>query len=125
MTEIGLGIATLLLFAIHMTAGEKQCARPMLAADYDATARWTMYVCWHAVSAQLLLGGAALIWAGLGAPGTVGPALVGAISTLHLVYAVLFLGLAKLSKIERGWLQLGQWMAFLPLGVVGWWVVLT
>ena len=120
MIEVGLGAVTLFLFVVHVTAGEKQCARPMMAAGYDATARWTMYVCWHAISAHLLLGGGALIWAGAFGTPVVGDVLVAVISTLHLVYAALFIAFALRSRIERGWLALGQWMAFLPLGVVGW-----
>ncbi|MEM9190734.1 MAG: hypothetical protein AAGF12_16230 [Myxococcota bacterium] len=117
MTAVILGGLTLLLFVIHVTAGERGVAKPMLAADFSPTARWTMYVCWHAVSAQLFLGGVALIWAGL-VPGEGATLVVRAVSTLALAYAVLFLIIA--TRLERGWLKLGQWMAFLPLGVVGW-----
>jgi len=124
MTEMVLGGFTLLLFAVHVTGGERDVARPMLAADYDATARWTMYVCWHAISAHLLLGGVTLVWAGLTDHAAAG-VLVAAISTLHLVYAALFLLFAARSRLERGWLKLGQWIAFLPLGVVGWWAALS
>ncbi|MGF1465520.1 MAG: hypothetical protein ACFCGT_05245 [Sandaracinaceae bacterium] len=123
--EILLGALTLALFLIHVTAGERGCARPMLAADYDAVARWTMYACWHAVSAQLLLGGGALLWAGVADAPLVGRVLVAAVSSVHLVYAGLFGALILRSRLERGWLKLGQWMAFLPLGVVGWWSVLS
>ena len=125
MTEMALGVFTLVLFVVHVTAGEKECARPMLAADYDATARWTMYVCWHAISAHLLLGGGALLWAGATDSAVVGPVLVAVISTLRLVYAALFLVLAFVSRIERGWLKLPQWMGFLPLGLIGWWAALS
>jgi len=124
MIEVLLGSFTLILFLVHVTAGERDCARPLLAASYDATARWTMYVCWHAVSAQLLAGGAALLWAGLAEGGAIGSTLVAVVSTMHLVYAGLFLVLSLRSGIERGWLKLGQWIAFLPLGVGGWWAVL-
>ena len=124
MTEIVLGAITILLFGVHVTGGEREVARPMLAADYDATARWTMYVCWHAISAHLLIGGITLVWAGLN-EGVAADVLVAAISTLHLVYAALFLLFAARSRIERGWLKLGQWIAFLPLGVIGWWAVIA
>lgn len=139
---LGLGAATLGTAALHVFAGGKSCAQPMLVADFDRVARQTLHVCWHIVTLHLVLGGAALVWAGLSdSPAAV--AVVRTISTAHLLYGVLFLAVAARSAVASpgdrpgapseqpmgramGWarlrpfVDLGQWIIFLPLGALGW-----
>ena len=113
-----------LLFGIHITAGERQVARPMLASPFDPVARWTMYVCWHAVSLQLLLATVAAAWIGMQPATTVGAAVLMLIGALYLGYAILFVVLGRRSRIEGAWLKLGQWIAFAPAGAVALWAAL-
>ncbi len=114
-----LGSFTLVLVAVHVVGGGRECLRPMLGARFNPVARATMHVVWHAITVQLLLSGALMVAVSLGAWPDAGPVLVGAVSVLHLAYAGLFLAVAAASKLPRAWLALGQWMAFLPLGVLG------
>ncbi|MBA3461724.1 MAG: hypothetical protein H0T46_17300 [Deltaproteobacteria bacterium] len=114
-----LGAASLFLAVVHVLGGGRAVARPMLAADFDVVARDTMHVVWHGVSAQLALAGLGLIATGL-APSASTEPLVRAVATLYLAYAGLFLWIAIASRRRRALVELGQWMAFLPLGVAGW-----
>jgi len=114
-----LGTASLLLAGLHVIGGGRSVARPMLAASFDAVARDTMHVVWHGVSAQLALAGIGLVATGL-APTAGTETLVRAVATLYLAYAVLFLWIGLASRRRRALVELGQWMAFLPLGVAGW-----
>lgn len=114
-----LGVASLALMVVHVVGGGRDVARPMRAAKFDVVARDTMYVVWHAVSAQLGLAGVALVIVGL-APSAATEPLVRAVATLYLVYAALFVAVARASRRRRALIELGQWMAFLPLGVAGW-----
>ncbi len=119
VTALVLGTASLWLTVVHVIGGGRAVARPMLAAHFDAVARDTMHVVWHGVSAQLGLAGLALVATGL-APSAGTDTLVRAVATLYLAYAGLFVAVALASKRPRALIQLGQWIAFLPLGVAGW-----
>lgn len=114
-----IGICSLALAGLHLIAGGRQVARPMLAASFDVVARDTMHACWHLVSAQLVLAGACLTASGV-APTAATDPLVRAVATLYLAYAAVFLWIAIASRRRRAVLQLGQWIAFLPLGFAGW-----
>jgi hypothetical protein len=114
-----LGAGSVVLTVLHIVGGGRAVARPMLAAEFDLVARDTMHVVWHGVSAQLALAGVALVATGL-APGAATEPLVRAVATLYLAYAGLFLWIALASRRRGALVQLGQWMAFLPLGVAGW-----
>ncbi|MEM9456705.1 MAG: hypothetical protein AAGF11_21185 [Myxococcota bacterium] len=118
-----LGSFTLLLAVVHVVGGGRGVLRPMLGARFDPTARATMHVVWHAITAHLVLAGAVMVGVSLGAWPEGGALLVGAVSVLHLVFAGLFLTVAATSSLPRAWLALGQWMAFLPLGLLGLWAV--
>ncbi len=114
-----LGVGSLLLAVVHAVGGGRAVAQPMLAASFDVVARDTMHVVWHGVTAQLALAGIGLVAAGL-APTAATDALVRAVATLYLAYAAIFVAVALRSRRRRALLELGQWIAFLPLGVAGW-----
>jgi hypothetical protein len=114
-----IGIASLGLAAVHVVAGGRQVARPMRGAAFGVVARDTMYACWHIVTAQLVLSGLYLTAAAF-APTTATDTGVRAVATSYLAYAAVFLWIAAASRRRGALLQLGQWIAFLPLGAVGW-----
>lgn len=114
-----IGIASLVLAGIHVVVGGRQVARPMLGSSFDVVARDTMHVCWHIISAQLALSGVYLTVVAF-APTAATDTMVRAIATLYLAYAVVFLWIAIASRRRGALLQLGQWIAFLPLGIAGW-----
>jgi hypothetical protein len=114
-----LGFASLAAAGVHVVVGGRQVARPMRRASFEVVARDTMYVCWHLVSAQLALAGAYLVVLGL-APTAGTATMVRGVATLYLAYAGVFLCVAIASRRRGALLQLGQWIAFLPLGIAGW-----
>lgn len=116
----GLGLATLAVAVLHLVGGGRAVARPMLAANFDPVARETMYVCWHIVTLHLFAGGFALLGAAYVGATDGARVVVQVVSTLDLAYAALFVGVALRARVPRGLVQLGQWMLFLPLGVLGW-----
>ena len=120
---VALGIASLGLAAVHVFAGGKQCARPLLAADIERIAKLTLYACWHYVSLHLLVGGLALLWIGLD-PTPLGCGVAAALAVSWLAIAAVFLALIPKAKVRGAWFQLGQWMAFVPMGGLGLWAAL-
>ena len=118
VTLIVCGVATLGLVPVHVFGGGRDCLAPMREAQFDAVARETLHVCWHAVTAMLALGGGTLLWAGaVGGAAGMGAALL--VSALHLCFAALFIAIGRASGIDGAWFKLGQWIAVLPLGVAG------
>lgn len=115
---IALGVVSLALAVVHVIGGGKECARPLLDADLDRIAKLTLYACWHYVSLHLLLGGVALVWIGV-APTPVGLAIAAVISATWLAFAAVFLVIVPQAGVRGAWFRLGQWMAFLPMGVAG------
>ena len=115
---IALGVVSLALALVHVLGGGKECARPLLGAELDRIAKLTLYACWHYVSLHLALGGAALVWIGL-SPTPVGRAVAAVIAATWLGFAAVFLAIIPRAGVEGAWFRLGQWMAFLPMGLVG------
>jgi len=120
---VALGAFTLFIFGVHVVMGGREVATPMLTANFDLTARRVMWVCWHAVSAELLLGGTVLLVAGLVTASETSIALVRAVATIHLAYMALFLAVIAISRkdLKRAWLRMPQWMLFAVTGVGAWW----
>lgn len=121
-----LGLLTFLTFFVHVISGGKEIAKPMLKADFDPTARSVMWVCWHAISAELLLGAAVLLSAGILATSETTTALVRAVATIHLIEAGIFLTIIAIvaKRIPRAWLKMPQWIFFAPSGALAWWATL-
>jgi hypothetical protein len=115
------GIGTLVTAAIHILEGGRAVLAPMKRAPFDRVANRTMEVCWHVISANLVLSGIALpliatVWES---------AAVGHFIAAHFIsYAVLFIAVAKVSGITGAWLKLPQGTLFIPLAVLTWWGVL-
>jgi len=115
------GVGTLVTATIHIWGGGKAVLAPMKRAPFDPVANRTMEVCWHVISANLVLSGIALlliatVWES---------AAVGHFIAAHFIsYAVLFIGIAKVSQIPGAWFKLPQWTLFIPLAGLTWWGVL-
>jgi len=112
------GALSVALTFVHLVAGGRQCARPMLDAEFDQVAKLTLYVCWHYVTVHLLLGGALLLWAGVEENASLRAAAL-VVSASFLAMAAVFLTVAAKSRRSSAWYDLGQWMIFLPMGVAG------
>ncbi len=116
---IVLGVLSILLTGVHAFGGGKEVLEPVMALSGPAPVpRETMRVCWHGITVVLLVSGVGFLWAASNAEQGVGAARL--LSTINLGFAGLFLWTAWRSRIPGGWLKLGQWIAFLPMGVAGW-----
>lgn len=114
------GVFCSFLCLVHVVGGGRDCARPMLDASFDPVAKATVYACWHGVSMYLLASGLLLVWVGLD-PSAATRLAAQAIGLSYLCIAALFGVLASTWAIAGGWYKLGQWMAFLPMGIVVLW----
>ena len=106
-------VAAFSTFLIHVVAGGRLIARPLLAArDLPRVPRLTVYYCWHMVSLLLLGMAAALAWAAL----RPNPALVVLTGLLAGAFAALSLGLIAAYRV-RPW-QMPQWALFLLIAAL-------
>lgn len=119
LTLIVVGVASILLTALHVFGGGKACARPMLDAPFDRVAKLTLYVCWHYISVHLFAGGIVLVWVGAAPSSAVGLALAALVSSTYLAFAVLFVTIAAGSKEPGAWHKFGQWIPFSAMGIAG------
>lgn len=115
-----MGILTTVGLFAHIFGGGKEIAGPMLRADFDLVARRVLWVCWHAITAELLLGAAVLLYAGSVAPTATTQALVGAVAVVHLIEATLFVAVGVHSRkdMDRPFLKMPQWILFGVTGTV-------
>jgi len=113
------GVLAAVTAVIHVVAGGKDVARPLLKSSMDDVVKLTLYACWHIVSVSLVLSSLALLASGVGLVNA--PSLVAFVSTLWLLFGVVFvvvtLGVAR----PRGLLRLPQWILLLPVGFLGLW----
>ena len=113
------GVLAAVTAVIHVVAGGKDVARPLLQSSMDDVVKLTLYACWHIVSVSLVLSSLALLASGVGLVNA--PSLVAFVSTLWLLFGVVFvvvtLGVAR----PRGLLRLPQWILLLPVGFLGLW----
>ena len=115
---IALGLLSFGLALVHVLAGGKECARPLLDADLGRIPKLTLYACWHYVSLHLALGGVALVWIGA-RPVLMGNAIAAVVASTWLGFAAVFLAIIPRARVRGAWFRLGQWMAFLPMGIAG------
>lgn len=108
------GLGALGLDLVHLTLGEREAHRPALASAWPAPAKALYSVLWHAATAAMGFGGAALIAAAFLPDQAL--ALTALPVALFLAFAGLFLA--------YGWRRLGsirvlpQWIAFLAISVL-------
>jgi hypothetical protein len=116
---IASGVLAAIAAVIHIAAGGSEVARPLLESSVDQVVKLTMYACWHLVSVALVLSALALLASGSALVDS--PLMVAYISTLWLLFGLVFLvvtlGMAK----PRGLFRLPQWVLLVPVGVLGWW----
>lgn len=115
------GIAANLLNLVHIFLGGREIHRPMVASHWPEPAKAIWSVCWHAVTAVMAFGGAALIAAAFL------PDFALALSilpiALFLTAAGLFVlyGLTRLGtlRILPHWLAFGAISALALVGLAG------
>ncbi len=112
---------TLVTFAAHVFAGGSECVDAMYDSSFDSYPRETVYACWHLTSLHLGLSAAVLLLAGLFPGSEAWLTLARAVAVLFVLYALVFLQVARSSGLPQAFLKLAQWIVFLPLGLlIGW-----
>lgn len=112
------GLLALFTAAVHVVAGGRGIAAPLLASTLAEVPRVTLYGVWHLVSLVLALSGAALLLAAR--PRALAPArwMVAFIGALWLGFGLVLLGIAALQPGGGWWLKLPQWLLLMPVGAL-------
>lgn len=116
-------VAFVVLLA-HVFSGGRECVDAMYASSFDSYPRETVYACWHIVSLHLALGVIVLLLAGLLPSSAAAWTLARAVGVLYVLYALVFLQVARSSGLPGGLRALPQWAVLLPLGLYVCWATL-
>jgi hypothetical protein len=107
------GVATL-WFSVHLFAGGREVARPLLAAsDLAPVARDTQYLCWHFTSLAIACMAGFFAWAA--ASGETAFAVAGTI----LAAGFVLVGVSLVIGIQGRHIDLPQGWLFLPVAALG------
>ncbi len=109
------GLFSLFACGLHIFAGGKIAARPLLdARDMSRTAKYTNYYCWHIVTIVLAAMGGMYVWAAYYADGL-------DLAIVATIFAVLYMfwsfGIVVLSKGKL--FEFPQWALFAPIAALG------
>ncbi len=109
------GVAAVLLDLVHIFPGGREIHRPMVTSAFPDPIKAIWSVVWHAVTAVLAIGGAALIVAAFLPDEALALSVVPI--ALFLSFAGLFMiyGLKRLRSLR----VLPHWLAFLGISVLG------
>ncbi len=107
----GLSALTLL---VHVIAGGRSVARPVLESELSAEPKYASYYCWHMVS--IVIAFMALAFA-LPALSLASIDLAWAATLLAFLFAVWSLALTVWKR--QRFITLPQWLLFLPIAVAG------
>lgn len=105
---------------IHVWAGGKDIADPLLASQLAEEPRLTLYAVWH--MASVLLGFSALTLGRAAMPGrgVTAASAVRFIAVLWIASGLVFLSVAATQPGEGLLLKLPQWTLLIPVGVLAW-----
>ncbi len=112
------GLLALLTSAIHVFAGGNDVAKPLLDTPLTNDARYALYACWHFVSVFFVTSALGFLGAGLGVMQGE-PGWVVFVSSLWLLFGLVFVGISARVNGVGGIFRLPQWVLLLPVGVLG------
>lgn len=104
--------------ALHIFGGQITLIRPFLQTDLAKDIKGCLLVCWHMVSAFLLLTSCLYLYAGLNQHPDL-ELLLNALSGFYILFAVLFIVIGWTFFSHRTLYKLPQWLLLLPIGVLG------
>jgi hypothetical protein len=112
------GLLALFTAAVHVVAGGRGIASPLLASTLAEVPRITLYGVWHLVSLVLALSGAALLLAARPRALPSARWMVAFIGALWLGFGLVLLAIAALQPGDGWWLKLPQWLLLMPVGAL-------
>ena len=116
------GAVGLFTTALHIFGGQITLIRPLLQSTLASDVKACLLVCWHTVSAYLLLTSGLYLFAGLNPPAEPTQdiaVLLNAISSFYLLFTALFIVIGWTFFGYRTLYKLPQWTLLLPIGVLG------
>lgn len=116
------GAIGLLTTAIHIFGGQITLIRPFLQTDLAHDIKGCLLVCWHVISAYLLLTSCLYVYAGFNPQPDqlLGLELfLNALSSFYILFAVLFIVIGWIFFNAQVFYKLPQWVLLLPIGVLG------
>ncbi len=122
MNKLLLSAAVLAAFvtAVHVIAGGKDVASPLLASSISEEPRLTLYAVWHMVSVLLGISAAALVRAAMPKHQAGMASAVRLLALLWGASGLVFLVVAATQAGEGLFLKLPQWVLLLPVSVLAW-----
>lgn len=112
------GAIGLFTTAVHLFGGQVTLIRPFLKTDLADDVKGCLLVCWHVVSAYLLLTSCLFIFAGLRQSVTL-DVLIQATAGFYVLFAAMFIAVGGFFFGYRVFYKLPQWVLILPMGVLG------
>ena len=105
---------------VHIWAGGRDVAVPLLVSHLAEEPRLTLYAVWHMVSVLLGISAVTLGRAALPGCGVSIAAAVRLIAVIWILSGLVFLSVAATQPGEGLFLKLPQWMLLIPIGVLAW-----
>jgi len=113
------GSLAALTATVHTLVGTAEIQQPLLGPGLPPAVGLLMYACWHLVTVTLVLSSAALLWSASPRGAVRSGALATFVSTLWLLFGVVFLVVALVFSGPPALLVLPQWVLLLPVGILG------
>ena len=115
---VGAGAFGFFTSAMHIFSGQITLIRPFLKTDLANEIKGCLLVCWHMVSAFLLVTSCLFLIAGLQQP-TALHMLVQAMAGSYILFAAMFIAVGWFFFGYQVLYKLPQWILLLPVGVLG------
>lgn len=115
---ISAGVLGLFTSAAHIFGGQQTLIRPFLHSDLADDVKGCLLVCWHMISAYLLLSACLYLYAGLNHTPDLS-LLLNTLSGSYILFSVLFIVIGGYFFGHHTLYKLPQWILLLPIGVLG------
>ena len=112
------GLLALLTSVIHLFTGGNDVATPLLKASLEREVKYALYACWHFVSVFFVASTLVFLLSGLGVVPESADLITG-VSSLWLLFGVVFLVISLWVNDFGGVFRLPQWVLLFPVGLLG------
>lgn len=103
---------------IHTVGGTIKVHTPLFNSNLSNSVSVLLYVCWHLVSVSLILSACSIYWLAQNNRASTNYALGIFISSLWILFGLMFLLIATCINGVVGLIQFPQWVLLLPIGAL-------
>ncbi len=103
---------------LHLIGGHFDPVKPFLQSDVNPVTKATLYACWHMVTIVLFSSALLIIYGALDQKQSLETA-ISFVSIQYILFALIFLVVAKRLALSNKLLSLPQWILLAPIGVMG------